>query len=122
MPPISSLFGLKGAIGPFEWIEENRDYGYYTNIYKFKILDNGEIEYKTKAKIKGKTINQYSLDEYEKNLRIALCDNKKGSRVVVFDENLNEIGTSGYIAKGETMYSSRFTENKVYLVKTNKAY
>lgn len=115
-PPISSLFGIKGAIGPFEWVEENRDYGYFTEIYKFKILENGEIEYKTKTKVKGKTINQYSLDEYEGNLRIALTDNQKGSRVVILDENLKEIGASEYVAKGETMYSSRFVGNKVYLV------
>ncbi|MCI9365833.1 MAG: hypothetical protein HFJ54_04495 [Clostridia bacterium] len=116
VPPISTLFGIKGAIGPFEWMEENSSYGYFTEIYKFKILENGEIEYKTRTKIEGKTINQYSLDEYKGNLRIALYDNKKGSRIVIFDENLNEIGKSGYVAKGETMYSSRFIGEKAYFV------
>ena len=115
-PPIYTLFGIKGALGPFAWEDEDEGYGYYTDIYKFNILDNGEIEYKAKAKVRGQTINQYSLDEYESNLRAALTDTSKGSRVVVFDKNLKEIGTSSYLAKGEKMYSSRFIGNKAYLV------
>lgn len=117
-PPIRSLFGLKGAIGPFvyEYEEEfDSDSGYKTEVYKFEIEKNGKISYATKSKIKGRTINQYSLDEYNGHFRIALYD-YDGSRVVVFDENLNQIGASDYVAKGETMYSSRFMGEKVYLV------
>ena len=116
VPPISSLFGLKGAIGPFVWNNTEKEYGYYTDIYKFNILENGEIEYKSKANVKGQTINQYSVDEYEGNLRVALFNTQDGSRVVIFDKNLKEIGASDYLAKGEKMYSSRFIGNKAYLV------
>lgn len=117
IPPISSLFGLKGAIGPFMWEYENSEgYGYYTNIYKFSIRDDGNIEYKSKANVKGKTINQYSLDEYNNNLRVALFNYNDGSRVVIFDENLKQIGATDYVAKYENMYSSRFIGNKAYFV------
>ena len=116
VPPLSSLYGIKGALGPFLWEREEKEYGYYTDIYKFSILENGEIEYKAKANVRGQTINQYSLDEYENNLRVALYTYQDGSRVVVFDENLREIGASDYLAKGEKMYSSRFIGNKAYLV------
>lgn len=115
VPPISSLFGFWGAIGPFKYEEEETSYGTYTKIYKFNILEDGTIKYSGNTKAKGKTINQYSVDEYEGNLRLALYDNS-GSRVVIFDKNLNEIGKTSYLAKGENMYSSRFMGNKAYLV------
>ncbi len=117
-PPVSSLYGWQGAIGPFVYEENNKDngdYGTYTNIYKFEISTDGYVSYDAKTEIKGKTINQYSLDEKQGHLRIALYD-YNGTRVAIFDENLKQIGTSEYVAKGETMYSSRFMDNKVYLV------
>ena len=113
--PISTLFGLKGAIGPFVYDYDYSRSGYHTEIYKFNFLDDGSIEYICKNKVKGKTINQYSVDEYNKNLRIAVYDSD-GSRVVVLDENLKEIGKTSDLAKGENMYSSRFIGNKAYLV------
>lgn len=113
--PIKSLFGIKGAIGPFIYDHNSRSNGYYTEIYKFDISKDGYVTYSAKTKIKGKTINQYSLDEYNGHLRIALYDGD-GARVAIFNEKLKEIGISEYVAKGETMYSSRFINDKVYLV------
>lgn len=109
---IKSLFGIKGAIGLFSY---DNDSGYKTEIYKFNITTDGNVTYNTKTKIKGKTINQYSLDESNGHLRVALYDSD-GARVVIFNEELQKIGISKYVAKGETMYSSRFMNNKVYLV------
>lgn len=116
VPPISSLFGVWGAIGPFRYEEESEDSGYYTEIYKFDILEDGTVEYSCNTKVKGKTINQYSVDEYNDILRVALYDNNDGSRVVTFDKNLNKLGETSYLAKGERMYSSRFVGDKAYLV------
>lgn len=115
-PEIKKMFGLKGIIGLFEDYDEF-DYSstYNTEIYKFDILNNGIVEYKTKNKIEGKTINQYSLDEKDGHLRVALYDDE-GTRVAIFNENLNKIGITDYIAKGEKMYSSRFMGDKAYLV------
>ena len=111
---IKSLFGLKGVLGLFY-----SDYDYYyidnTIIYKFNILNNGEIEYSAKTKVEGRTINQFSLDEHNGNLRVALQDNN-GSRIVIFNDNLKQIGQTSYMAKGEMMYSSRFIGDKAYLV------
>ena len=73
------------------------------------------MQYKASTKVKGKTINQYSLDEKDNHLRIALYDND-GSRVAIFDEDLKQIGISDNVAKGEKMYSSRFIGDKVYFV------
>lgn len=118
IPPISTLFSFAGAFGPFLYEEYNNSStssSYKTEIYKFDILDDGSIKYASKAKVNGQTINQYSLDEYNGNLRVALYDNN-GSRVVVFDNKLNKIGESANVAKGEKMYSSRFIGDKLYFV------
>ena len=111
--PIRLLFGLKGVFGLEDYYEMDSENGYYTEIYKFDIKEN--VQYKAKTKVKGKTINQYSLDEKDNHLRIALYDNE-GSRVAIFDENLKQIGISDNVAKGENMYSSRFIGDKVYFV------
>ena len=111
--PIKLLFGLKGVFGLEDYYEMYAESGYYTEIYKFDIKEN--VEYKAKTKVKGKTINQYSLDEKDNHLRIALYDND-GSRVAIFDEDLKQIGISDNVAKVEKMYSSRFIGDKVYFV------
>ena len=113
MPKIRDLFGIKGIIGVLTY--DDYSSGYKTEIYKFDISKNGSLSYKAKTKIEGRTINQYSLDEKDGHLRIALYDND-GARVVILDNNLKQIGISDYVAKGETMYSSRFIGDKAYLV------
>ena len=119
VPPISSLFTLKGAIGPFVYeYEYDNDDSYSnrtTHIYKFNINENGTVTYDTKTKVSGQTINQFSVDEYDGNLRVALYDNN-GSKVVIFNKKLEKIGETSYLAPGENMYSSRFIGNKAYLV------
>lgn len=115
VPTVSKLFGLKGVLGAFEEDDDITTSRNKTEIYKFNISKDGDISYGAKTKIAGKTINQYSLDEQNGHLRIALYDSD-GSRVAIFDEGLNQIGISEYVAKGEKMYSSRFMENKVYFV------
>ena len=115
VPPISSIFGPAGILGAFFYEDEDYTSGYFTDIYKFNILNDGKIEYNAKARTQGQTINQYSLDEKDNHLRVALYDNE-GTRVVIFNESLKEIGKTDNLAKGEKMYSSRFIGNKVYLV------
>lgn len=111
-----STLAKKGIIGYIKDIEEyDTDYDTYTTIYKFNISEQGNLQYKNKTKVKGKTINQFSIDEYEENLRIAL-QSQEGSRIVVFDKNLKNIGETEYLSKGEKMYSTRFLGNKAYMV------
>ena len=118
VPPISSLFTLKGAIGPFVYEEDDDDETYSnrkTYIYKFNINEDGSVAYAKKTSVPGQTINQFSVDEYDGNLRVALYDNN-GSKVVVFNNDLEKVGETSYLAPGEKMYSSRFIGNKAYLV------
>ena len=115
-PEISSIFGFKGILGAFSNdYYENEDSGTYTNIYKFNLLEDGSIKYDKKAEEKGETINQFSIDEYAGNLRMALYDSE-GSRVVIFNNEMEKIGETEALAEGERMYSSRFLGNKAYLV------
>lgn len=115
---ISSLFGIRGILGVGD--DRYNEYSYSSNrettVYKFNIKEDGSIQYKTKTNVEGTTINQFSLDEYNGNLRMALHSSNYGSRIVILDENLNQIGATSYLAKGQNMYSSRFMGNKAYLV------
>lgn len=115
-PKITDIFGWKGLIGVFDNdYGEKEEIGYYTEIYKFNLLENGSIKFDKKVSEEGRTINQFSIDEYENNLRLALCD-YKGSRVVIFDKDMKKIGETEKLAEGEKMYSSRFLGNKAYLI------
>lgn len=113
-PKVSSIFGIKGILGVFNF-NESYDYKKQTEIYKFDISKAGTVNYSNKTKIDGQTINQYSLDEKNGHLRIAVYDND-GARVVILNEGLEPIGISSNLAKGKKMYSSRFIGDKAYLV------
>ena len=112
---LKDLFTLKGIFGIFN--DDYYDYNYETKtqVYKFKIDKNEGVKYLTNTKVVGSIINQYSLDEKDENLRIAL-DTKDGTQVVVLDKKLKKIGESDKVAEGERMYASRFMGNKAYLV------
>ena len=113
---LKSLFGPGGIIGYIKYLNDyDYDYSQYTHIYKFEICDDGNIEFANETKVRGTTINQFSLDEYNGNLRIGLYT-YDGSRVVVFDKDLKQIGETEYLSKGERMYSTRFIGNKAYMV------
>ena len=105
--------GIIGYIKDDEIIDNN--YYMNTTIYKFEINEQGNLEYKNNTKVKGYTIDQFSIDEYDENLRVALHD-EDGSRVVVLNKNLKVLGTTKYLSKGEKMYSTRFLGNKAYMV------
>lgn len=112
-PQIKDLWGFEGIFGVINYDYEKRTNE--TKIYKFEICDDGKVKYSNKAKLEGQIVDQYSLDEKDSHLRVALYGSK-GTRVVILDDNLNEIGKTEYLAKGEKMYSSRFMQDKVYLV------
>ena len=111
---ISSLFTLKGVIGFIKDLN-NDTYEERTQIYKFKINKNKGVELKETNQVRGSIINQYSLDEKDGNLRMAL-QTSKGSRIAILDKKLNLLGETSELAGGERMYASRFMDNKAYLV------
>lgn len=93
-----------------------------TEIVKFE-LDNSNIEYKAETKVSGYINNQFSMDENNGTFRIAttegimwnVTDNTTNS-LYILDENLKEVGKIVGLAKGEKIYSVRYTKNRAYIV------
>lgn len=109
---LSKIFGFKGIYALNEKYDKRE---LVTVIYKFSITKDGTVKYSTRAETSGSPVDQFSFDEYDSNLRVAL-QNEKGSRIIVFDEKMNIIGESDPVEENENMYSSRFVGNKAYLV------
>ena len=87
-------------------------------IYKFNLFDS-QIKLQCKGEVQGYLNNQFSMDEYEGNLRIATTsmDNEKTSNnLFILDENLQQIGKIEDLAKGEKIYSVRFLGKVGYIV------
>ncbi len=107
------LFGPKGIFVVFEDFEFS--YDEVTTIYKFNINKNKGVLYSAKTDVEGSTINQYSMDEKDGNLRIAL-DSSEGSRIAIFDDKLHLLGETENVAPDEEMRATRFVGDKAYLV------
>ena len=110
---IKSILGWKGVFGLIDTIDNN--YNEKTKIYKFNINSKNGVTYQTNTIIDGRTINQYSLDELDGNIRIALETND-GTRIAILDKKLKLLGETEKLEKNEKMYASRFIGNKAYLV------
>jgi inhibitor of cysteine peptidase len=94
-----------------------------TTIYKFN-LDGGRVAFKAKGKVPGTVLNQFSMDAYNGNLRVATTtgdmwrtdEGTSKNNVYVLDGSLSVIGKVENIAPGERIYSARFVGNRAYLV------
>lgn len=90
-----------------------------TQIYKFDIR-NGDVKFVGSGSVEGRTLNQFSIDEYNGYLRIATTTGDWGDSLVnqlyVLDDELKVVGSIEGIAKGETIKSVRFTGDTGYVV------
>lgn len=88
-----------------------------TNIKKFS-LNNGSPNLVTSGTIPGSILNQFSLDEYDGNLRIAVTEygEKQSNSIYVLNDNLETIGKITELAPDERIYSVRFMGEKGYVV------
>lgn len=93
-----------------------------TVITKFK-LGEGDIKFLGTGNVKGKILNQFSMDEYESHFRIATTiqgyeSNRDTStnNMYVLDEGLTLVGKVEGIAPGESIYSVRFMGKRAYMV------
>lgn len=83
---------------------------------KFSISSAGSVP--------GRTLNQFALDEYNNNLRIAttigdssaFSDGESLNDVYILDNNLNITGSVKDLGKTERIYSVRFLGNRGYVV------
>lgn len=93
-----------------------------TTIQKFSI-NKGKVTYEGRGEVAGTLLNQFSLDEYEGNLRVATNtnlwtskENIQHNNVYVLDESLDVIGKLEGIAEDERIYSTRFMGDTLYMV------
>jgi len=91
-----------------------------TTVNKFG-LENGKIGFIGQGSVPGHVLNQFSLDEFEGNFRVATTIGWNGSSgVYVLDSEMNTIGALEDLAPGESIYSARFMGEKAYLVTFKK--
>ena len=93
-----------------------------TALYKFTV-DSTNIEMTARTTIEGSVLNQFSMDEYNGYLRVATTtgnawgrDGDSNNHLMIYDENLNEVGKLTDLARGERIYSARFIGDKAYIV------
>ncbi len=93
-----------------------------TVIHKIAIHD-GTITYVGKGEVPGTLDNQFSMDEYNNNLRLATTSSvytQSGqytyNNVWVLDGTMTTIGSLTHIAEQETIYSTRFIGDRLYMV------
>ncbi|MEI8217198.1 MAG: beta-propeller domain-containing protein [Eubacteriales bacterium] len=92
-------------------------FGEMTAITKYSI--NGtKLGFAGGGKVQGTLLNQFSMDEFDGNLRVATTGGGSGgaNAVYVLDTNLNQIGALENMAKGDRIYAVRFMGNKGYIV------
>ncbi len=89
----------------------------YTTIFKIDISGTS-LELMATGTVRGAVVDRYAMDERGGNLRIATTDFTNGSEtlVSVLSSNLSLIGQIGGIGMGETMQSSRYINDTLYLV------
>ncbi len=111
---------IEEAIGEYEAkLEAERA---KTIIHRIEI-DAGRIEHKAKGEVFGDLLNQFSMDEFEENLRVATTttlwtrqSTVQYNNVYVLNEGMNTIGKIEKIAPDERIYSTRFLGNRLYMV------
>jgi Beta propeller domain len=92
-------------------------------VHKFDIASNpAEAIYQASGAVEGHALNQFSLGEYQSNLRIATTTgwwDYASNHVFVLEQNggdLDIIGSIRDIMPGEEIYAARFVADKGYLV------
>ena len=93
-----------------------------TMIHKIGI-NNGAITYLAKGEVAGYLKNQFAMDEYSGNLRVATTSDVWTTRgqyeynnVFVLDSAMKTIGSLTHIAEQEKIYSTRFIGDRLYMV------
>lgn len=90
--------------------------GASTAIIKFK-LEGMKVGYAGSGEVPGYLLNQFAMDEYQGNLRVATTVWEKNSNsLYILDPSLNIMGSVENLAKGETIYSVRFIKDNGYVV------
>jgi uncharacterized secreted protein with C-terminal beta-propeller domain len=106
-----------------EYLEEHKRDLEKTGIVK---LNNNNLNIKAVGEVPGKLLNQFSLDEYNDNLRVATTvgenwwlwrgNDQSANDVYILNPKMQQAGKITDLGEGERIYSVRFIEDKGYLV------
>ena len=93
-----------------------------TTIHRFDV-DGLHVAESATGSVPGTILNQFSMDEYEGNFRIATTASREiegeyatDNNVYILDAGLKTIGALENLAKGEQIYSVRFMGDTGYMV------
>ena len=136
----SSIYAAATITENFENKEDGKtSYEINTALIRFA-LDGGKISYAASGKVKGRILNQFSMDEYNGHFRIVTTteklvylsskygddrdmaysylapEEKKANALFVLDQNLKTVGSITDLAKDEQVYSVRFSGDIGYFV------
>ena len=89
-----------------------------TLIHDFDISDPGQARYRVSGSVRGTMLNQFSMSEFEGNLRVATTDGDESFVTVLADQSkiLGQIGQVGGLGKTERIYAVRFIGPLGYVV------
>jgi len=91
-----------------------------TYINRINLKENGFLGDITTGQVNGNLLNQFSIDEKDQYLRVAITYNDEEynslNGVVILDSDLKEHSSLLDLAKGERIYSVRFLKDKLFLV------
>ena len=114
----SNLYVATGYVakGEYQWNWNN------TQLYKFA-LDKQNVSLKGSAVVEGRVLNQFSMDEYKDNFRLAThvdqnwtTNTAQDNRVYVLDSNMKMTGALKGLGKGEALKSARFMGDRAFMV------
>ena len=93
-----------------------------THIFKIE-LNKENINFKKVGIVDGTLLNQFSMDEYDGNFRVATTENNTNSwegfslnNIFILDQDMNIKGELRGLAKNEQIYSVRFLGERIYVV------
>jgi len=112
------------AVSSYQYLN---DEGYYEMLEKTAIheivFDDLDTNYVCTGEVPGRLLNQFSMDEYDNNLRVATTTGQIGwgagsssNNIYVLDSEMASLGKLEGIAPGEQIYSCRFFGDRAYLV------
>ena len=107
-----------------------------TYVHRFRIEDDGSVNYHATGSVEGWILNQFSLSEYQGYVRVATMKNRGASDAESMihvlqttaksgvlqaplgnqSDFLNQVGYIGEIGYGEDLYAARFKQDVAYLV------
>lgn len=91
--------------------DTNSDYSVITS---FDLSKSDGMTYRASGSVAGKVINQYSMNEYNGQLRIAAAvsdETGRSSSIYVLDNTLTVVNSAGQILPGETVSAVRFEDS-----------